>query len=77
MTTKITGYAGDAVTDLKLASDQAPSVELLLRKSPVQWNELSIRQARVLWPASPAKDKLFSTCFICHRVPDADGVDAA
>ncbi len=66
LTTKITGYAGDAVTDVKVASDQASSFDLSLRKSPVQWNELSIHQARVLWPASPAKDKLFESCFICH-----------
>src|ERR1035438_3818579 len=37
-----------------------------LRKSPVQWSEISIYQAGKLWPAAPAKDKLFSTCFTCH-----------
>jgi virginiamycin B lyase len=64
--TRITGYGSDSVTDVKLASDQSSSFDMSLRRSPVQWNELSIHQARMLWPASPAKDKLFSTCFTCH-----------
>ena len=66
LTTKITGYGSVPLTDVRLASDQASSVNMSLRKRPVRWNELSIYQARVLWPASPAKDKLFSSCFICH-----------
>jgi virginiamycin B lyase len=64
--TKITGYSGDSIAELKLASNQVSSFDMSLRESPVRWNELSIHQARVLWPASPAKDKLFSACFTCH-----------
>jgi virginiamycin B lyase len=66
LTAKMTGYGSSPLTDVTLASDQASSSDISLRKSPVRWNELSIHQARVLWPASPAKDKLFSSCFICH-----------
>jgi virginiamycin B lyase len=66
VTTKTTGYGSDAVVAVKLSADQASSVDLSLQKRPVQWNELSIHQARVLWPASPAKDKLFAVCFTCH-----------
>jgi virginiamycin B lyase len=66
LTTRITGYAGDPVGPVTLAADQATPLDLSLRASPVHWNELSMYQARVLWPDSPAKDKLFSTCFTCH-----------
>jgi virginiamycin B lyase len=66
LSTKITGYRGDPRTDVRLAADQIASYDLSLRKSPVRWNEISIYQAGKLWPASPAKDKLFSTCFTCH-----------
>src|SRR5208282_4349172 len=64
--TKITGYRGEPRADVKLGFDQNASFDLSLRKSPVRWNEISIYQAGKLWPASPAKDKLFSTCFTCH-----------
>jgi virginiamycin B lyase len=66
LSTKITGYRGDSRADMRLAADQIASFDLSLQKSPVRWNEISIYQAGKLWPESPAKDKLFSTCFTCH-----------
>ncbi|MGO9038533.1 MAG: carboxypeptidase regulatory-like domain-containing protein [Steroidobacteraceae bacterium] len=66
LSTKITGYLGDPLADVKLTADQSATFDLSLRKAPVRWNELSIYQAGKLWPASPVKDKLFSTCFTCH-----------
>ncbi|MFI4889078.1 MAG: carboxypeptidase regulatory-like domain-containing protein [Steroidobacterales bacterium] len=60
------GYQGEPLAGVKLGAEQAVSFELSLHKSPVRWNELSIYQAGKLWPASPAKDKVFSTCFTCH-----------
>ncbi len=66
LSTKITGYLGDPLSGVKLSADQNASFDTSLRKAPVRWNELSIYQAGKLWPASPVKDKLFSTCFTCH-----------
>jgi virginiamycin B lyase len=66
LASRISGYEGGDVPDVKLASEQASFLDLSLHKGPVRWNELSIHQARVLWPDAPAKDKLFSSCFICH-----------
>ncbi len=66
LSTKVTGYRGDPLTGVRLAADQTASFDMSLQKSPVRWNEISIYQAGKLWPASTAKDKLFSTCFTCH-----------
>jgi len=81
LSTNIAGYRGESRTGVTLTADQNASFDFSLRKSPVRWNEISIYQARKLWPASAAKEKLFSTCFTCHgfqtrmaSVPrDADG----
>jgi virginiamycin B lyase len=66
LSTKVTGYRGEPHSDVKLTADQHASFDMPLRKSAVRWNEISIYQAGKLWPASPAKDKIFSTCFTCH-----------
>jgi hypothetical protein len=66
LSTKISGYRGEPRSGVKLTTDQQASFDMSLQKSPVRWNEISIYQAGKLWPASPAKDKLFSTCFTCH-----------
>ena len=66
LSTKVTGYRGDPLTGVKLTADQIASLDMSLRKSPVRWNEVSIYQVGKLWPASPVKGKIFSTCFTCH-----------
>ncbi len=66
LSTRAAGYSGDPVSGVRLVADQAASRDLSLRRTPVRWNEISIYQAGKLWPASPAKDKVFSTCFTCH-----------
>jgi virginiamycin B lyase len=66
LSTKVTGYRGDPLTGVNLTADQIASLDMSLRKSPVRWNEVSIYQVGKLWPASPVKDKIFSTCFTCH-----------
>jgi Carboxypeptidase regulatory-like domain len=66
LSTKMTGYHGDPSSGVMLTADQKATLDMTLQKSPVRWNEISIYQAGKLWPASPAKDKLFSTCFTCH-----------
>jgi virginiamycin B lyase len=66
LSTRITGYRSEPRDGVSLAAEQNASFDLSLRRDPVRWNELSIYQAGKLLPASPAKDKLFSTCFTCH-----------
>jgi len=66
LSAEIAGYTADPLTGVKLSRDQAASFDWSLRKIPVRWNQISIYQAHQLWPASPARDKIFSTCFTCH-----------
>jgi len=66
LSTKIAGYRGEPHTGVNLTADQNASFDMSLQKSPVRWSDISIYQAGKLWPASPGKDKLFSTCYTCH-----------
>ncbi len=66
VTIKATGYRGDPHPGISLIADQNFSVDMALQKTPVRWNEISIYQAGKLWPASPAKDKIFAVCYTCH-----------
>jgi virginiamycin B lyase len=63
---KAVGYRADPRAGVTLTGDQGASFDFALQKSPVRWNEISIYQAKRLWPASPGKDKVFARCFICH-----------
>jgi virginiamycin B lyase len=60
------GYRADAQTGVKLAAGQDSSLDFSLQKGVVRWSDISIYQADKLWPAAPAKDKIFDTCFTCH-----------
>ena len=60
------GFRADAQTGVKIAASQKNSLDFALQKGVVRWNDLSIYQASKLWPAAPAKDKIFDTCFTCH-----------
>jgi virginiamycin B lyase len=66
VSTEVTGFRSDGPGAVTLAAKQKLAYDVSLIKSPVRWNELSIYQARELWPASPAKDKIFAVCFTCH-----------
>jgi virginiamycin B lyase len=66
ITTRAVGYRSDPQTGISLTADQNTSIDIALTKSPVRWNEISVYQASKLWPASPAKDKIFANCFTCH-----------
>lgn len=78
---KATGYRSDPRKGVTLQADQNASFDFPLQKTPVRWNELSIYQAKMLWPESKAKDTIFDKCFICHGfqtrmatvMRDADG----
>src|ERR1700690_3679410 len=74
-------YRAEAQTGVKIAAGQDSSLDFALQTGRVRWNDISVYQAGKLWPAAPAKDKIFNTCFTCHAFQtrmasitrDADG----
>jgi virginiamycin B lyase len=60
------GFSGDPQTTAALAADQDASVDFIIRKSAVRWNEISIYQAKRLWPDEQGKNLIFTRCYICH-----------
>jgi virginiamycin B lyase len=63
---KATGFRADPKSGVTLAADQSVSLDFALTTGPVRWNELSIYQAKKLWPEEKAKQTIFNRCFICH-----------
>ena len=63
---KETGLRADPRSGVTLAEDQTASLDFALDKGVVRWNELSIYQAKKLWPEEKAKQTIFARCFICH-----------
>ena len=63
---KATGLRGDPKNGVTLTADQNMSVDFALQAGVVRWNELSIYQAKKLWPEEKAKQTIFTDCFICH-----------
>jgi virginiamycin B lyase len=63
---KATGLRGDPKSGVALAADQSVAVDFELATGMVRWNELSIEQAKKLWPEDKAKQIIFTKCFICH-----------
>lgn len=60
------GYCTDPRDGVNLTADQNASVDLTLQKGVVRWNDISIYQAKQLWPAGKGKDLIFGHCSICH-----------
>ncbi len=63
---KATGFRSDPRNGVTLQADQNASFDFAMQKAPVRWNELSIYQAKKLWPEEKAKTTIFNNCFICH-----------
>jgi virginiamycin B lyase len=63
---KATGFRVDPKGGVALAADQSASLDFALQTGMVRWNELSIEQAKKLWPEDKAKQVIFTKCFICH-----------
>src|SRR5271169_1929338 len=63
---KATGLRADPKNGVALTADQNASVDFALQTGVVRWNELSIYQAKKLWPEEKAKQEIFTKCFICH-----------
>src|ERR1700747_3042087 len=63
---KATGLRADPKSGVALSADQNLSLDFALQAGMVRWNELSIYQAKKLWPEEKAKETIFKECFICH-----------
>src|ERR1700680_4571315 len=63
---KATGLRVDPKNGVALAADQSMALDFALQTGVVRWNELSIYQAKKLWPEEKAKQTIFTECFICH-----------
>jgi virginiamycin B lyase len=63
---KATGFRAEPKSGVTLAADQNTSIDFNLQAAPIRWNELSIYQAKKLWPEEKAKQTIFTKCFICH-----------
>ena len=63
---KATGLRVDPKSGVALTEDQSASLDFALETGTVRWNELSIYQAKKLWPEENAKQQIFTKCFICH-----------
>ena len=63
---RATGLRGDPKSGVALTADQSLGLDFALQSSMVRWNELSIYQAKKLWPEENAKQIIFTKCFICH-----------
>src|ERR1700682_954488 len=60
------GYRSEPRTGVDLAADQNASFDFSLETGSVRWNDISIYQARQLFPAGKQKDFFFQNCQICH-----------
>ena len=61
------GYRGDPHTGVSLSADQNASFDFALEKGTVRWNNLSLYQAKQLWPPAKGKDLILGHCSICHE----------
>ncbi len=63
---KATGFRVDPKSGVALTADQSFALDFALQTAAVRWNELSIYQAKKLWPDEKAKQTILTKCFICH-----------
>src|SRR5271165_1737711 len=63
---KATGFRSEPKSGVTLTADQNAAIDFSLQPGIVRWNELSIYQAKKLWPEEKAKQTIFTKCFICH-----------
>jgi virginiamycin B lyase len=63
---RATGLRADTKNGIAVTADQSVALDFALETGMVRWNELSIYQAKKLWPEENAKQQIFTKCFICH-----------
>jgi hypothetical protein len=57
------GFRAD-VKDASVAAGHATTLDLAMDKNPVRWSDISIYQAKRLWPDDPGKKLIFDHCFV-------------
>ena len=60
------GFLADPRTGVKLTGNQKASYDFALQKGMVHWNDISLSQARQLWPPATGKDLIVQNCNDCH-----------
>ncbi|HEY4211165.1 MAG TPA: carboxypeptidase regulatory-like domain-containing protein [Steroidobacteraceae bacterium] len=60
------GYGVDTDRTVTVASDARQGLDLVLSQRAVRWGDLSIHQARELFPEGKGSDLLFEHCTACH-----------
>ena len=60
------GFRSDPRTGVNLKTDQKASFDFSLQPAMVRWSDISLYQARQLWPAARGKDLIFKNCSTCH-----------
>ena len=60
------GYRTDPHPGVNLTADQNASFDFALQKGMVRWNDISLYQAKQLWPPAKGKELIFAHCSICH-----------
>ena len=60
------GYRAEPQTGVNLSAEQNASFDFALQKGLVRWNEISLYQAKELFPPAKGKDLILNHCNICH-----------
>jgi len=60
------GFHTDPRTGVNLRADQKASYDFALQKGVVRWSDISLSQAKQLWPEAKGKDLIFRNCSTCH-----------
>src|SRR6202142_756085 len=60
------GLRTDPRTGVNLASDKKATYDFALQKGMVRWSDISLSQAKQLWPPAKGKDLIFRNCSTCH-----------
>ncbi len=66
LTIRAVGFRTDPKPGVKLAADQNASCDFALQNGVVRWGDISLSQAKQLWPPAKGKDLIFRNCSTCH-----------
>src|ERR1700690_2309034 len=60
------GFHTDPRTGVNLRADQKASYDFALQKGVVRWSDISLSQAKQLWPEAKGEGLIFRNCSTCH-----------
>ena len=61
-----TGFRANVKNGVNIGVGHATTLDLTAEKSLVRWNDITIYQAKRLWPDEHGKQLIFDHCFVCH-----------